>query len=58
MGGGFTGDCAVCGVENPSSPTQVWDYKFGRAGLTEARILQIRAGAGITDDVPVIEVRP
>ncbi len=46
-------------VEGPlRSPTAVFDYKFGNAGLTTGRVNQIRAGAGLQSNVPVIEVRP
>ncbi len=34
-------------VEGPlTNPTWVWDYKFGGAELTPARIIQIRTGGG------------
>lgn len=46
-------------VEGPlTNPTWVWDYKFGGAQLTPARINQIRMGAGLGPNVPVVEVRP
>lgn len=46
-------------VEGPlNSPTWVWDYKFGGAQLTPARINQIRTGAGLGPNVPVDAVRP
>ena len=46
-------------VEGPlNNPTWVWDYKFGGAQLTPARINQIRAGAGLGPNVPVDVVRP
>jgi len=41
-----------------NNPTWVWDYKFGDAGLTPARINQIRAGAGLAPSVPVVPVKP
>jgi hypothetical protein len=46
-------------VEGPlNNPTWVWDYKFGGAQLTPARINQIRTGAGLGPIVPVDAVRP
>lgn len=46
-------------VEGPlTSPTAVYDYKFGGAALSAARISQIRAGAGLGSSVPVLEVKP
>ena len=41
-----------------NNPTWVWDYKFGGAQLTPARINQIRTGAGLGPNVPVDAVRP
>jgi hypothetical protein len=38
-------------------PTAVYDYKFGAARLSPSRINEIRTGAGLSPDVPVIEVR-
>jgi hypothetical protein len=46
-------------VEGPlNNPTRVWDYKFGGAQLTPARVNQIRTGAGLGPNVPVDAVRP
>ncbi len=46
-------------VEGPlGNPTQVRDYKYGDAQLTQARIDQIRTGAGIGPNVPIDAVRP
>lgn len=46
-------------VEVPTSnPTWVWDYKFGGAKLSPARINQIRSGAGLGPNVPDDAVRP
>jgi hypothetical protein len=46
-------------VEGPlSNPTAVWDYKFGNARLTQDRINQIQATAGIRPSVPIEAVRP
>jgi len=46
-------------VEGPlNNPTWIWDYKFGGAQLTPARINQIRTGAGLGPNVPVVPVRP
>ncbi len=46
-------------VEGPlRSPTAVYDYKFGKAGLTPQRINQIRNGANLSPKTPIIEVRP
>lgn len=45
-------------VENPLNPTQIWDYKFGGAQLTPARVNQIRTGAGLGSNVPITQVRP
>ena len=46
-------------AEGPlDNPTWAWDYKFGDAQLTPARINQIHAGAGLAPNVPVDEVRP
>jgi hypothetical protein len=46
-------------VEGPlNNPTLVWDYKFGNALLTPARVSQIRTGAGLGPAVPVDAVRP
>ena len=41
-----------------NAPTTVFDYKFGGAKLTPGRIDEIRSGAGLGADVPVIEVKP
>ena len=40
------------------SPTAIYDYKFGTSGLSTGRINQIRTGAGLSPNIPVIEVRP
>lgn len=40
------------------NPTAIYDYKFGTSGLSTGRINQIRTGAGLSPNVPVIEVRP
>ena len=40
------------------NPTAIYDYKFGTAGLSTVRINQIRTGAGLSPNIPVIEVRP
>ena len=40
------------------NPAWVWDYKFGDAQLTPARISRIRIGAGLGPNVPIDEVRP
>jgi RHS repeat-associated protein len=46
-------------VEGPlGSPTAVYDYKFGAAGLRPGRIRQIRTGARLSPSVPVVEVPP
>ena len=46
-------------VEGPlRTPTAVYDYKFGEAGLSQTRINQIRTGARLSPEVPVNEVRP
>jgi hypothetical protein len=46
-------------VEGPlASPTAVFDYKFGGAQLTPARITQIRAGAKLGPSFPITEVNP
>jgi hypothetical protein len=46
-------------VEGPlTSPTAVFDYKFGGATLSPARISRIRAGAGLGPNIPVLEVNP
>jgi RHS repeat-associated protein len=46
-------------VEGPlASPTAVYDYKFGSGRLSQFRIGQIRARAGLGSNVPVLEVRP
>jgi hypothetical protein len=46
-------------VEGPlNNPTAVWDYKFGGAQLTPARISQIQGGANLGSSVPVTAVRP
>jgi RHS repeat-associated protein len=42
------------GILNPSN---VYDYKFGRTGLTNSRVNQIRS-VGNYPNVPIIEVRP
>ena len=44
-------------VEGPlTNPTTIFDYKFGNATLTPARIIQIRQGAGLGGNVPVLPV--
>lgn len=44
-------------VKGPlTSPTAVFDYRFGGASLSPARILQIRSGARLGSSVPVLEV--
>jgi hypothetical protein len=46
-------------VEGPlTSPTAVFDYKFGGATLSPTRISRIRAGAGLGSNIPVLEVNP
>jgi hypothetical protein len=46
-------------VEGPiGNPTHVWDYKFGSAKLTPARVAEVRREAGLGQLVPVDEVRP
>jgi RHS repeat-associated protein len=46
-------------VEGPlHAPTHVFDYKFGRSGLSTYRINQIRCTAGFGPAVPITEVRP
>jgi hypothetical protein len=46
-------------VEGPlTSPTAVFDYKFGGASLSPARTGQIRSGAGLGPNVPILEVNP
>jgi RHS repeat-associated protein len=46
-------------VEGPlNNPTCVWDYKFGSAQLTPARIKRIRTGAGLGPNVPVNPIFP
>jgi RHS repeat-associated protein len=40
------------------SPSAVYDYKFGGARLKEPRIFEIRTGANLGVDIPVLEVRP
>ena len=46
-------------VEGPlSCPTNVWDYKFGNATLSQSRINQIRLKAGLGPQIPIIEVKP
>lgn len=40
------------------NPTAIYDYKFGTSGLSTGRINQIRTGAGLSPNIPVIEVRP
>jgi hypothetical protein len=45
-------------VDGPlGNPTAIYDYKFGAAGLTPARIGQIRTVTGF-QNTPVIQVRP
>jgi hypothetical protein len=45
-------------VEGPlGAPTQAWDYKFGKATLSQTRILQIRTGTS-SPTLPVTEVKP
>ena len=43
---------------NVRNPTAIYDYKFGTSGLSTGRINQIRTGAGLSPNIPVIEVRP
>ncbi|MGI6123712.1 MAG: hypothetical protein ACOYIG_05885 [Acetivibrionales bacterium] len=57
-GNGLTGTIRLDVVENPLSPTAVWDYKFGDALLTPARVNQIRTGAGLGPNIPITEVKP
>ncbi|MFN9640423.1 MAG: polymorphic toxin-type HINT domain-containing protein [Pirellula sp.] len=46
-------------VEGPlNNPTAIFDYKFGNAILSPNRINQIRNGAGLGPNVPVLPVRP
>ena len=46
-------------VQGPlDNPTAIWDYKFGNAHLSASRINQIRTGAGLGSDVPIMEVKP
>jgi hypothetical protein len=46
-------------VDGPlASPNAVYDYKFGNATLSANRVVQIRNGAGLGPQVPVIEVKP
>lgn len=40
------------------NPSAIFDYKFGRSGLSPARIDQIRGVGGFADDVPIWEIRP
>jgi hypothetical protein len=40
------------------APMMVWDYKFGSAQMTPARLAQIRAGANLEPGVLIIVVRP
>jgi hypothetical protein len=39
------------------NPTAIYDYKFGTAGMTPARINQIRNVGGYPN-VPIVTVRP
>lgn len=41
-----------------ASPIAVYDFKFGKRGLTPGRIARIRQQAGLGNGVPVHEVRP
>ncbi|HKU76413.1 MAG TPA: Ig-like domain-containing protein [Pyrinomonadaceae bacterium] len=46
-------------VEGPlTSPTAVYDYKFGNAHLSTGRISKIRRVAGLNANTPVLEVKP
>ena len=45
-------------IEGPRiNPTQVWDYKFGNATLSQSRIQQIRTGTN-SPNLPVWEIKP
>ncbi len=45
-------------IEGPRiSPTQVWDYKFGNATLSQSRIQQIRTGTN-SPNLPVWGIKP
>ena len=46
-------------VEGPlNKPTFIFDYKFGRSGLTQRRISKIRSVGNFDKNVPIIEVKP
>ena len=46
-------------VEGPlTNPTQVWDYKFGQATLSQSRITQIQTGIPNGANVPILMVKP
>ena len=46
-------------VEGPlTSPTFVWDYKFGQATLSQSRITQIQNSIPNGANVPILMVKP
>ncbi|OCC22946.1 hypothetical protein MB02_14365 [Croceicoccus estronivorus] len=54
-----TGSIRLDVVEGPlTNPTQVWDYKFGQAKLSESRITQIQNGIPNGANVPILMVKP
>lgn len=58
-GMGLKGTVRLDVVEGPlTSPTAVYDYKFGGASLSSGRISRIRTGAGLGPNVPVLEINP
>ena len=58
-GDSISGSIRLDVVEGPvANPTQIWDYKFGNAILSEARVAQIRAGIPYGQGVPVYELKP
>ena len=59
IGGSTRGSVRLDVVDGPiGNPIAIYDYKFGGAVLTGGRAGQIRAGAGVADDIPVIQVKP